>query len=664
MGGLAPYGTWVSTLSAADVAAGGLRLSGVSLDGDDIYWLEGRPHEGGRYALVRRGSNGAIADVTPPEINIRSRVHEYGGGGYVVAGGTVYGSNFADQRVYGIRDGVARPVTAPGAFCYADFEIDARRQRLICVREDHTGEGQEPVNALVGISIGPADVGGDEHPPDAGQVLVSGADFYSTPRLSIDGSRLTWLSWNHPSMPWDGTELWVAHVSVDGAIGRPQRIAGGRDESIFQPGWSPDGTLYYVSDRDGWWKIYRAGLRGSVLPDAPYAIEAVVRNPRPDAEFGRPQWVFGTSTWACAGPSQLVVSYTRTGRWHLAQIDVESGDVTDLATYLHPNDWVAANATHAVLVAGSSGQTDAVVRLDLASGAVETLRAAASVHLDAGDISIGEAVEFPTAGGQTSHAFYYPPRNSNYEAPDGETPPLVVMSHGGPTSATRSTLDLQIQYWTSRGFAVADVNYGGSSGYGRAYRRRLNSHWGQVDVADVIHAVRFLSTQGRADGNRAVIRGGSAGGYTTLAALTCHPDVFKAGASYYGVSDLEALALDTHKFESRYLHSLVGPYPEAKEIYRARSPIHAIDKLACPLILFQGLEDRVVPPEQSQMMADAVRAKGLPVAYLAFDGEQHGFRQAATIIRSLEAELYFYGAVLGFRPADAIPPIPIDNLRA
>jgi dipeptidyl aminopeptidase/acylaminoacyl peptidase len=645
----------MSPLSAADVASSGLRLSGVLLDGDDIYWLEGRPHEGGRYALVRRGSDGEIADVTPPEINIRSRVHEYGGGAYLPVAGTVYCSNFADQRVYGIRDGVPRPMTAPGAFCYADFEIDARRQRLICVREDHTGEGQEPVNTLVGISMGTAGVGVDEHPLDAGHVLVAGADFYSTPRLSTDGSRLTWLSWNHPSMPWDGTELWLAHVSVHGAIGEPQRIAGGTSESIYQPGWSPDGTLYYVSDRDGWWKIYRAT---DGVADRP-----VTRHPSlANAECGRPQWVFGTSSWACAGPSQLVVSYTRNGRWHLAEIDVESGDVTDLATYLHPNEWVAANAMHAVFVAGSSGQTDAVVRLDLASGAVETLRAAASVLLDAGDISIAEAVEFPTAGGQTSHAFYYPPRNGDYDAPDGETPPLVVMSHGGPTSAARSTLDLQIQYWTSRGFAVADVNYGGSSGYGRAYRRRLNSRWGEIDVADVIHAVRFLSAQGKADGARAVIRGGSAGGYTTLAALTCHPEVFKAGASYYGVSDLEVLALDTHKFESRYLHSLVGPYPEAKEIYRARSPLHAIDKLVCPLILFQGLEDRVVPPEQSQMMADAVRAKGLPVAYLAFEGEQHGFRQAATIIRSLEAELYFYGAVLGFRPADAIPPIPIDNL--
>ena len=657
MVGVAPYGTWVSPLSAADVAAGGLRLGGVSLDGDDIYWLEGRPQEGGRQALVRCDSDGRLADVTPPEINVRSRVHEYGGGAYLVVGGTAYCSNFADQRVYGIRDGVARPLTAPGAWYYADFEIDAGYQRLICVREDHTQEEREPVNALVSVAIDSAGVGPGDHAADAGHVLVSGADFYSTPRVSPDGSRLAWLSWNHPRMPWDGTELWVADVSADGTIGRPQRIAGGTDESIYQPGWSPDGALYYVSDRDGWWRIYRAIDGGTDQPVTRHASVAT-------AECGRPQWVFGTSSWACAGPSQLIVSHARTGRWHLGQIDVRSGDLTDLATHLQPGDWLSANATHAVLVAGAAAQPDAVVRIDLASGAIETLRAASSVRLDPGDIATAEAVEFSTAGGQTSHAFYYAPRNKDYDPPAEEAPPLVVMNHGGPTSAARPTLDLKIHYWTSRGFAVVDVNYGGSSGFGRAYRQRLNGRWGEVDVADVIEAVRFLAARRMADGSRAVIRGGSAGGFTTLVALTCHAEVFKAGASYYGVSDLEALALDTHKFESRYLHSLVGPYPGAKETYRARSPIHAIDRLACPLILFQGLDDRVVPPGQSRMMADAVRAKGLPVAYLAFEGEQHGFRQAATIIRSLEAELYFYGAVLGFTPADVIAPVPIDNLRA
>jgi dipeptidyl aminopeptidase/acylaminoacyl peptidase len=664
MSRVAPFGTWVSPLAAADVAAGGLRLSVVRLDGDDVYWLEGRPREGGRYALVRRTPDGRIADVTPPEINVRSRVHEYGGDAYVVAQGVVYCANFADQRVYRVGgsprqdppDGRAEPLTAAGDWFYADFQIDTRRQRLICVREDHTQRGREAVNTLVSISL--------NGPAGAGDVIASGYDFYSTPRLNPDGSRLAWLSWRHPLMPWDGTELWVAEVDASGALANAVCVAGGRDESIYQPGWSPDGTLYYVSDRSGWWKLYRADRSGR-------SSEPVLRHDVPDAEFGKPQWVFGTSTWAFAAPAgppsaepalqTLVVSYTRAGRWHLATVDA-NGSLEDIATDLQPHDWIAANATHAVLVAGSATQPDAVVRLDLASGAVDTLRRASTVQLHTGYISEAEAIEFPTAEGQTAYAFYYPPRNKDFAAPTGEQPPLIVISHGGPTSAARPTLELPIQYWTSRGFAVADVNYGGSSGFGRAYRQRLNGRWGIVDVADVIHAARFLAGQGKADGDRAVIRGGSAGGYTTLAALTFHPEVFKAGASYYGVSDLEVLELDTHKFESRYSHSLVGPYPEAQAIYRARSPIHAIDRLSCPLILFQGLEDKVVPPNQSQMMADAARAKGLPVAYLAFEGEQHGFRKAETIIRSLEAELYFYGAVFGFVPADRIPPVQIDNL--
>jgi dipeptidyl aminopeptidase/acylaminoacyl peptidase len=646
----APYGTWASPLSAAVVAAGGLRLGVVALDGDDVYWLEGRPREGGRYALVNRTPGGTIADVTPRDMNVRSRVHEYGGDAFLVAGGIVYFSNFADQRVYRLAPGgEAQPITPAGAWFYADFALDARRQRLIAVREDHTDQSREPVNALVSIPLASNE--------SAGDVIASGDDFYSTPRLSPDGSKLAWLSWRHPNMPWDGTELWVADVTAPDALEHHRQIAGGPSESIYQPGWSPDGTLYYVSDRSGYWRLYRSERSEG----ADRSVE-VVRGAPMDAEFGRPQWVFGSASWAFAGPSRLVVSYTCKGRWYLATVDVASGAITDIAPQLMPHDWMTANATHAVLIAGSATGPDAVVRVDLASGVTETLRAASTLTIDAGYISVAEPIEFPTTGSRTAHTFYYAPRNKDVVAPAGERPPLIVISHGGPTSAARASLDLQIQYWTSRGFAVADVNYGGSSGYGRAYRERLNGQWGIVDVDDVINAVRFLAAQGKADDERAVIRGGSAGGYTTLAALTFHPDVFKAGASYYGISDLEVLEVDTHKFESRYSHSLIGPYPAAKEVYYARSPIHAIDRLACPLILFQGLEDKVVPPNQSQMMADAVRARGLPVAYLAFDGEQHGFRKAETIIRSLEAELYFYGAVFGFAPADAIPPVHIDNL--
>ena len=623
------------------MAAGGLRLGAVQRDGTDIYWIEGRPAEGGRYALMRRSAVGAITEVTPAEINVRTRVHEYGGGAYLVRGGIVYCVNFSDQRVYRIAPSrPPEPLTPAGSFMYADFELDAKRNRLICVREDHGGKG-EAVNTLVSFSLLTSEF----------TLLTSGYDFYSTPRLSPDGSRLAWLSWRHPNMPWDGTELWVADVDANGALSNQEHIAGSETESIYQPGWSPDGTLYYVSDRDNWWRIYSTRSSAPVITNAPS-----------DAEFGRPQWVFGTASWAFAGPSRLVVSYTRLGRWYLGVVDLATVQLSPLAATLQPHDWLGASDTHVALVSGFDASPDALVDVEIATGRIEVIRTASPVAIDPGDISVAEPIEFATDGGQTAHAFYYAPRNSQVRAPQGEAPPLIAISHGGPTSAAHPTFDLGIQFWTSRGFAVVDVNYGGSTGYGRAYRERLNGRWGIVDVHDVINAARFLCRAGRADEQRLIIRGGSAGGYTTLAALAFHPDVFKAGASYYGISDLEVLEIDTHKFESRYSHSLIGPYPAAQDLYRARSPIHAVEHLACPLILLQGLEDKVVPPNQSEMMAEALRAKGLPVAYLAFEGEQHGFRKAATIIRSLEAELYFYGAVFDFIPADDIEPVHIDNL--
>ena len=626
---IAPYGSWLSPLAAATVAAAGLRLGAVAVDGHDIYWLEGRPIEGGRNVLVRRTADGTLEDVTPREMNVRTRVHEYGGGAYTVADGTVYFVNFRDQRVYCmVRDGAAEPLTAEGEYLFADFSVDRARQQLVCVREDHSAGG-EAVNTLVRIPL--------TGEPSSGEVIASGYDFYSTPRLSPDGSRLSWLAWRHPQMPWDGTELWLADVAADGSLENARHVAGSAAESIYQPGWSPDGTLYFVSDRDGWWKIYR--LRGE-------SIDPVVRNPPPDAEFGRPQWVFGSATWVAADPDRLVTAYTRGGRWRLATVHVHTGLLTDVPADLAPLEWMAATAEHVVVVAGSPDRPDVVVRLDLTRFYAEELRSSSALELEPAYISTPEAIEFPTEHGRTAHAFYYAPRNKNFVAPRGERPPLIVIGHGGPTTAAKATFDLAIQFWTSRGFAVADVNYSGSSGYGREYRERLNGQWGVLDVADIVNVARYLVTQGKADVRRLVVRGGSAGGYTSLAALTFYPGVFRAGASYYGISDVEGLVRDTHKFEARYLDTLIGPYPAARETYRARSPIHHVDRLACALILFQGLEDKVVPPNQSQMMADAVRAKGLPVEYLTFEGEQHGFRRADTIVRALEAELAFYQRVL------------------
>jgi dipeptidyl aminopeptidase/acylaminoacyl peptidase len=642
---LEPYGTWPSPITAQAVASQGIRLSYVAIDSDDIYWIEGRPQEGGRNVLVRRRRDGHIQDVTPPDFNVRTRVHEYGGGAYLVSAGVAYASNFSDQRIYRIDIAdprAATPITPSGNWFYADATLDRARRRLIAVREDHSDPTREPVNALVSIPVD----GGES----AGEVIASGFDFYSTPRLSPDGSQLTWLSWRHPQMPWDGTELWIADVTAAGTLAGPGRVAGGAHESIYQPGWGLDGALYFVSDRDGWWKLYRLGHDQPVTVGAPL-----------DAEFGRPQWVFGTTTWVPIARDRMVVSYTRAGRWHLATLDTTDGAISPLAEGLEPRDWLAATASHVVLVAASPTTPDVVVRIEIATSAIEPLKPSVTVSFPASIISVPESVKLPSSDGKGTHLFYYPPRNGDYAAPAGERPPLILISHGGPTTATSPTLDLKVQFWTSRGFAVADVNYGGSSGFGRAYRERLNGQWGLLDVKDMIEAATFLVSEGKADPDRLMIRGGSAGGYTTLAALTFHPGVFQAGASYYGVSDIEVLARDTHKFESRYLDTLVGPYPSASETYRARSPIRFVDRLACSLILFQGLEDKVVPPNQSEMMAAAVRAKGLPVAYLAFEGEQHGFRKASTIVRCLEAELYFYGAVFGFTPADEIEPIRIDN---
>jgi dipeptidyl aminopeptidase/acylaminoacyl peptidase len=655
---IAPYGTWTSPITADTVAKQGLRLGFPAIDGHDLYWLEGRPNEGGRNVLVKRTPNGTISDVTPRDHNVRTRVHEYGGGAFVVSKSFVYYSNFADQRLYCIiGSGTPDPITPDGKWFYADAVVDEHRHRLVCVREDHSRGGHEPQTTLVSIPL--------DGEPDAGVVIASGYDFYSTPRLSPDGSTLAWLSWRHPQMPWDGTELWVASVTDEGLIENAMLVAGGPRESIYQPGWSPDGVLYFASDRTGWWQLYKCEVRRAKFEvRGTFEVVPVLSEPLDEADFGRPQWLFGWATWACADDRRIVATYARRGRWTLATIDTATGTLANVPTTLEPLEWLTATPTHAVYIAASSDAPPSVVRTDLVTGGTERLRSSGNVELDRGHISVPAAIEFPTEGGVTAHAFYYPPTNADFAALPSDSPPLIIISHGGPTTQTKAVFDLQIQYWTTRGFAVVDVNYGGSSGYGRQYRERLNERWGIVDVDDAINAARYLVEQGQADPRRLIIRGGSAGGYTTLAALAFHPDVFAAGASYYGVSDVEALARDTHKFESRYLDSMIGPYPEMRERYRERSPIHYIDRLSCALILFQGLEDQVVPPDQSERMADAVRAKGLPVAYLAFEGEQHGFRRAETIVRCLEAELYFYGAAFGFTPADALTPIEIDNLPA
>jgi dipeptidyl aminopeptidase/acylaminoacyl peptidase len=653
---VAPYGSWKSPITSDLIVSGTIGLGSIALAGADTHWIESRPAEEGRNVLVRRTPDGRTVDVTPPPFNVRTRVHEYGGGAYTVNvpwpfrarttgsgadGGTIYFANFADQRLYRQDPGAApEPLTPDRDLRYADGVIDQRRERMIWVREDHTAAGREAINTIVSLPL---------VPDDGGQALVAGNDFYAAPRLSPDGSRLAWLTWNHPNMPWDGCELWVGAVLAGGSLGHTTRVAGGVDESIFQPEWSPDGMLHFVSDRTGWWNLYR-WRDGQIEPL--YEMEA---------EFGKPYWTFGTTTYAFASARQIICAYTTEGTWHLARLDTVTRRLESIAPPYSAISSLHATPERAVFVAASPVEMPAIIELDLATDQLQVLRRSSELTIDPGYLSIPEAIEFPTEHGLTAHAFFYPPRNRDYIAPAGERPPLLVMSHGGPTSASTSELDLQIQYWTSRGIAVLDVNYGGSTGYGRGYREHLRGQWGIVDVDDCVNGARYLVQQGLVDGNRLAITGGSAGGYTTLCALTFR-DTFKAGASYYGVSDLEVFVGDTHKFESRYLDGLIGPYPEHRTRYYGRSAANFTDRLSCPVIFFQGLEDKIVPPNQAELMVAALRAKGLPVAYIPFAGEQHGFRRAANIKRALDAELYFYARMFGFTLADPVEPVPIENL--
>jgi dipeptidyl aminopeptidase/acylaminoacyl peptidase len=638
----APYGSWPSPISAAMLVEGAARIDDVVVDRDGtLYWSEARPAEGGRCVVVRRDRDGAINDVTPIDHNVRTRVHEYGGGAWHVQSGCVAYSNFRDQRLWCIDDartrGEPRALTPEPTNETADRFADGRFTPdgtwYVCVRERHIPR-VEASNELVAVAT------------DGSQrvtVLASGADFYSAPRVSTDGARLAWVQWNHPDMPWDRTELWVADL-VDGAAHDAQRVAGDGDEAIVQPEWSSSGWLYFCSDRNEWWNLYRwrAGWD---------AIEPVVIGP---FEIATPPWGFGQSRYLVSNDG---VHHVRglPGRDVLVELggDVSSPSGTTAI------DSLATDGQAIVFVGASYDSEPAIYRVE--DGGIACIHRARELALDARFLTAPAPITF-ASGGAVAHALFYAPASATHIGPTDEKAPLIVMAHGGPTGAARTQLNLALRYWTSRGFAVVDVDYRGSTGYGRTYRRALDGAWGVADVDDCIAAARHLVAEGLVDGDRLAIRGGSAGGFTVLAALAFHPGVFQAGASHYGIADLEALARDTHKFESRYLDRLVGPYPEARDVYRARSPIHHLERLATPLIVLQGLEDQIVPPNQAQMIVDALAARGLAHAYLTFEGEGHGFRQGPNIIRALEAEAYFYSRVFGFELADPVPPITIGNL--
>jgi dipeptidyl aminopeptidase/acylaminoacyl peptidase len=629
-----PYGAWRSPITSDLIVAEAIGLGGVLVDGTDIYWTESRPGEGGRSVLVRQVRGDGHADVTPSPYNVRSRVHEYGGGSVVVHRGVAYFSNFADQRLYRLAAGVATPLTpAPGEglrWRYADGRIDQARSRWIGVRETHAADGRVD-NAVVAVDIADGDGPGD--------VLVEGSDFYAAPRLSPDGRRLAWVSWNHPNMPWIGTELWVAEFAADGTLAASRQVAGGPGESVTQPKWSPDGVLFFISDRSGWWNLYRVDIAGDGAPRAICPLAA---------DFAGAQWVFGQSSYAFLGADELVCSYGEGAGSVLARLSVASGKLTPLSLPYSEYGSVQVAGGQIVCGVGSPTGPGAIVTIDPENGVVERLRQSSISAADPAlqrYFSIAQQIEFPTERGLMAFANYYAPTNPDHAAPPGEQPPLVVKCHGGPTSSASSGLSLGIQFWTSRGIAVLDVDYGGSTGYGRAYRDRLQGMWGIIDVEDCLNAVKYAVAEGLVDGERTVITGGSAGGYTVLAALVGH-DVFKGGASYYGISDIAALARDTHKFESRYLDWLIGPYPERADLYRERSPITHAAQLKRPVIFFQGSDDRVVPPNQTEMMVEALRGQGIPVGYLLFGGESHGFRRAENIKRALDAELYFYATLI------------------
>ena len=637
-----PYGSWPSPISADLIVGGSISLGDVDVVDDNIYWVEGRPSEKGRRALVRRGADGNVADAVPADLNVRTRVHEYGGVSHVVAGETIYVQNDGDQRLYRIDPGATPRAITPDGYRYADLVMDGPRARIVAVREDHTDASREAVNTIVALDP-------DGPNADGGRVLVEGSDFVSNPRVSPDGTTLAYLSWNHPDMPWDAAELWLAQLDGEGNVGGRSKIGGGTGDAAFQPEWTPSGDLIFVAEETGWWNLYR-WRAGEVEPLHPM-----------EAEFGMPLWVFGMSAYTVVDDTRLICAYKDAGTWSIGDLDLETLELTTVPTPFTEVNGLSSSGDVVGFVAGSPTLPASVYRHDLRDGSTVPLRSSHSVEVDPAYVSTPEHIVYPTSDDQVAHGYYYPPTNPDASGPAGELPPLIVMSHGGPTSGTSTILKLSTQFWTSRGFAVLDVDYRGSTGYGRAYREALKGTWGVYDVDDCIAGARFLVERGDVDANRLAIRGGSASGYTTLAALTFH-DVFAAGASHYGIGDLEAMTRDTHKFESRYLDRLIGPYPEAKAIYEERSPIHAIDRLSTPLILFQGLEDKVVPPNQAQMMFDAVAAKGVPVALVMFEGEQHGFRQAANIKRALEGELAFYARIFGFQTADAIEPVPITNL--
>lgn len=648
----APYGSWRSPISAAMVASAGTGSSSmpreIHIDGGTVYWLELRADEGGRYVIMRLEPGGEPEVVTPEGMNVGSRVHEYGGGSYLVYKGTIYFSNSKDQRMYRHDPGEKpSPVTPepeqPSSLRYADGRISPDGRWLVCVRESHSNE-ESVINELIRI---PVDGISEPH------VIASGRDFYANPRFNPEGNQLSWLTWDLPRMPWEGTLLYCGDFQPDGTISNPIHLAGAEGESIFQPDWSPDGALHFVSDRSGWWNHYTL-QDGRVSP-----LFSM------NADFGGPQWQFEYSTFAFFSNGDLACTYIQEGLYHFGIYSHANNKFTQIETgftsFLQPTIQVD-DRDRVWLIAGSFTQEPHLAKYELDSNKTISIHSKGDQEIEDKGFSTPKHFEFPSLDDLTAFGFFYPPVNPSFDGPKYEKPPLIVFIHGGPTASARPHLQLEIQFWTSRGFGVADINYSGSTGYGKAYRERLAGRWGEIDVADCAYAAQYLAKQGYVNPERMVIRGGSAGGYVAMLALALY-DTFSTGAIYYGVSDTEVFKDITHKFEAGYDDWLLGPYEGNEELYRNRSPVHQLDKLNRGMIFFQGLDDKVVPPSQTEKMVAALAEKGLPYAYLTFEGEGHGFRGSKTIQQSLEAELYFYSVLLGIPVDSSIVPVEIHNME-
>jgi dipeptidyl aminopeptidase/acylaminoacyl peptidase len=631
-----PYGAWASPISPSMLAGSQVSYWGMASDADDVYWGEFRPAEGGRIATMRHRS-GTTEEIAQG-FDARTLVHEYGGQSLAADGGRIVASAFGDQRLHRLDGAEPAPITpdppVPRAWRYADVDISG--DRLVAVREDHTGEG-EATNELVMLPID-----GSANPV----VVAAGADFYAAPRISPGEDRIAWIQWDHPNMPWDHSALWVADLSADG-IGDPHRVAT-TGESCVQPEWSPDGDLHVISDRSGWWNLHRVD-GDDLIPLAPAQLE-----------FGEPGWLFGFRTYGFLPDGRVVAKAAAAGQWDLYVIEDGGLRPIDLGGRRASSPWMAVSGGRVWTVQGGPADPLSVLAID-PDGGLDVVASAMDVTLDPRLVSHPEAIDYPTSDGATAHAFLYPPTNPDHRAPADELPPLIVMAHGGPTSQTQPVLNLHILFWTSRGFAVADVNYRGSTGYGREYRNALRGRWGDVDVVDCVRVAEHLGDIGRVDPERLAVRGGSAGGYVTLCAMTFH-DTFGAGTSYCGVADIEALMGTTHKFEARYDESLIGPMPESRRLAHDRSPIHFADRVSCPALIIQGAEDPIVTPDQAEVFVDAMRTNGTPHAYLLIEGEDHFLAKSDTVVTTREAELSFYGQVFGFEPAGEIPRLVVENL--